>query len=118
MFRLSAAFVKRANDCVAAAVCLATVGDGVVLDEATDTPLFSVPTSDAKLPITFPAGWYSHTTYQPWLEPQKAVPHPTCVVSFQTSCVKWPVSSLKLGLAQLYRKRSSPQAWVASWVLA
>lgn len=82
------------------------------------------------LPTTLPAGVYSHTTYQPCARvlpsgslgtsrlslqspasrrtlsssvyPQFTAAHPTSVVDFHTSCVKWPVFSLNpVGLSKL-----------------
>lgn len=68
-----------------------------------------LPPMAAALVITFPGGRYSHTTYQPCayryrpeasfpssslLYPQSTAAHPTCLVAFQTSCVKCPVSSV------------------------
>jgi hypothetical protein len=41
---------------------------------------------------------------------QKYRPHPTVSVAFHTSCVKWPVASLKPGESKSYWARSLPQA--------
>lgn len=66
-------------------------------------PEMAACTSFANSVKTFPGGQYSHTTNQPGVSPRPShcsAAHPTLVVSFQTSCVKWPVCSVKLGLSK------------------
>jgi len=76
-----------------------------------------------------PGGQYSQTNREPptpFLPSQAKAAQPTDCVVFQTSCVKWPVSSVKPvtgsalpededeeGEPKLYRARSLPQASTA-----
>lgn len=65
-------------------------------------PLCLSCTFSLNCPITFPPGQYSHTTNHPGASPfppsmpplHSVRPHPTFVVAFHTSCVKWPVAVL------------------------
>jgi hypothetical protein len=77
-------------------------------------------TFSLNLPITFPPGQYSHTTNHPGASPlplQSVRAHPSAVVDFQTSWVKWPDAVLNSPPLKSYLERSFAQTSMAEVAL-